>query len=368
MKPNDQVPRIAAMLSLAFVVASSAAFAASSADAPKLLAQIAAARAHLVAALPKVSDDLRAIPGLFSRLDSDAASLSPSAKPAWMSDADFWSVNATMVKLDSSLVEQLVTRDLHSVAGVNGADDVVFRSRADGRLQPLGMYVPPSYQAGRAAPLVVILHGTHQSESDVISAPAFQRLAASTGAVLAAPYARGDTDYADPAVDDIAQAVGLIEGSLAIDRGRVYLAGISMGGFGVYRVAARRPDLFSGYLSIMGGIDDRDRATVVSALKGRHVFVVAAANDHEVGVEASRKMVQDLQSAGIAVSYYEQAGAQHNLNDVFPSVLRAWGDMFKAPAAAPAPSRTPASAEPTPSPMGPPQTIVTPAPRGTPPA
>lgn len=368
MKTNDQMRRVGATLVLAFVLASSTAFAASSADAPKLRAQIAAARAHLVAALPKVSDDLRAIPGLFSRLDSDAESLSESAKPAWMSDADFWWVNATMVKLDSSLVEQLASRDLHSIGGVNGEDDVVFRSRADGRLQPLGMYVPPSYQAGRPAPLVVILHGAHQTESDVISAPAVARLAASTGAILAAPYARGDTQYADPASDDIAQAVQMIEGAYSIDRSRVYLAGISMGGFGVYHVAARRPDLFTGYLSIMGGIDDRDRTAAVVALKGRRVFVVAAANDREVSVEASRKMVRDLQSAGVAVSYYEQDGAGHNLNDVFPSVLRAWSDIFKTRAATPAPSLAPTSPEPTPAPVGPPIFTGTPAPRGTPPA
>ena len=317
---------VAGALGLVFATAANAAFGTAP-DATKLQAQISAARAALAAHLPLVSDDLRAIPGLFSRLDADAANLSERARPPWMPESDFWTLNATLVTLDASLVDQLVTRKLHSVGSVRGVDDVVFRSNADGRMQPLGLYVPRSYDATRSAALVVVLHGQRQSENDVVSAPGFQSLADTMGAIVAAPYARGDTQFADPAPADIYQAVDQIENAFNVDRSHVFLAGVSMGGFGVYHVGGRHPEVWSGFLSIMGGLDDRDRG-VLTALRGKRVYFVSAAQDQTVAIESSRRTVRDFRGAGIDVRYYEQPSATHSLSDVFPSVRHAWSDMF----------------------------------------
>jgi hypothetical protein len=81
-------------------------------------------------------------------------------------------------------------------------------------------------------------------------------------------------------------------------------------------------------LSIIGGIDSRDAPPALAALKGKRVFIVAAADDEMVGVESSRRAKRDLQSAGIDVHYYEQPNARHTLNDVFPAVVAAWSDML----------------------------------------
>jgi len=311
--------------------------AASGADERQaaLHAEIAAAKAKLVSHLPQIGDRLKAIPGLLTRLVIDDSFLDERAKPAWMTDADFWAVNQLEIHLDTGLVDQLVSGVPHDVALVRGTDDTTFISRADHALQPLALYVPPTYLPARPVALVVWLHGRGESENDVIAIPGLRQLADASGAIVAAPYARGDSGYADPAPDDVYQVVDMMRRAFAIDPGRVYLAGDSMGGFGVYHVGWRRPAAWSAFLSVAGGIDPADHVQL-SAFRGKRVYVVSGHNDQSVGVEPSRQAVRDLELAGAEVHYYEQPDAGHSMYAVFPSVTKAWNDMFAGRGARPA--------------------------------
>ena len=93
-----------------------------------------------------------------------------------------------------------------------------------------------------------------------------------------------------------------------VDSRRVYLLGLSMGGFGVWDVMCRRPHDVAAAVSICGGGDESQAARLVNIPQ----WVFHGALDPVVSVERSRNMVAALQKAGGQPRYTEYATALHN--------------------------------------------------------
>ncbi len=94
----------------------------------------------------------------------------------------------------------------------------------------------------------------------------------------------------------------------AIDKSRIYITGLSMGGYGTWDALYRRPDLFAAAMPICGGGDP------ITADKIKHVPVWCFHGDADrvVRVEFSRDMVAALKEAGGSPRYTEYAGVGHN--------------------------------------------------------
>ena len=93
-----------------------------------------------------------------------------------------------------------------------------------------------------------------------------------------------------------------------IDGDRVYLTGLSMGGFGSFDLGARHPDWFAAVAPICGAAD----LTKVAALKDLPVWVAHGDDDEAVPVDRSRNAVQALREAGGHPIYIEMPGVGHN--------------------------------------------------------
>ncbi|MCH2102352.1 MAG: GDSL-type esterase/lipase family protein, partial [Planctomycetes bacterium] len=93
-----------------------------------------------------------------------------------------------------------------------------------------------------------------------------------------------------------------------IDRDRIALTGLSMGGYGSWELATRRPGWFSGVLPICGGGTPRTMAL----LAGIPIQVWHGDADTVVQPESSRRLVRALQERGISVDYRELPGVGHN--------------------------------------------------------
>ena len=85
-----------------------------------------------------------------------------------------------------------------------------------------------------------------------------------------------------------------------IDRERLVVAGASMGGYGVWELIQRRPNLFRAAIPICGG-GDLERARLLNATR---IWAFHSADDPIVPVNASREMIR----ATLAVRY----GAQNH--------------------------------------------------------
>jgi predicted peptidase len=91
-----------------------------------------------------------------------------------------------------------------------------------------------------------------------------------------------------------------------IDEQRIYLTGLSMGGFGTWRLAMAYPDRFAALAPVCGG-GDPDQAHLVAHLP---TWVFHGAKDDVVSIENSKKMVAALKKAGCDVKFtiYPDAG------------------------------------------------------------
>ncbi|MBL9079014.1 MAG: dienelactone hydrolase family protein [Planctomycetes bacterium] len=93
-----------------------------------------------------------------------------------------------------------------------------------------------------------------------------------------------------------------------VDRARVYLTGLSMGGFGAFELAMRAPERFAALLAVCGGGDPNE----ATRLLGLPTTVFHGAADPVVPVQRSRAMVAALRALGAPVHYHELDGVGHD--------------------------------------------------------
>lgn len=101
--------------------------------------------------------------------------------------------------------------------------------------------------------------------------------------------------------------IGKIEKEFPVDRSRIYVTGLSMGGYGTWDLIARFPDRFAAAVPICGGGDPRTAARI------RHIPIWAfhGALDRVVAARQSRIMVKALQDAGASPGYTEYPDVGH---------------------------------------------------------
>lgn len=105
--------------------------------------------------------------------------------------------------------------------------------------------------------------------------------------------------------------ISLIEESvktLPIDPKRIYVVGLSMGGYGTWDLMQRRPDLVAAGIPICGGGD----SSKGEVLKNIPIWAFHGDKDTAVKVERSRAMIKAIQQAKGSPIYTEYPGVGHN--------------------------------------------------------
>ena len=93
-----------------------------------------------------------------------------------------------------------------------------------------------------------------------------------------------------------------------VDESRLYLTGLSMGGFGVWNYAVHHPDVFAAIAPVCGG-GPSDRA---AALKDLPVWTFHGADDEVVPLGMTRKMVDAVNGAGGSARFTVYPGVDHH--------------------------------------------------------
>lgn len=93
-----------------------------------------------------------------------------------------------------------------------------------------------------------------------------------------------------------------------IDGNNIVVSGVSMGGYGAWDLALRRPDLVKSLIPICGGGDP----TKALLLADKRIWVFHCDGDTQVPVEGSREMVAALEAVGTDVKYTEFNKLAHN--------------------------------------------------------
>ena len=193
---------------------------------------------------------------------------------------------------------------------------------------PYRLFIPPTYDKLHAYPLVIWLHGAGGRGTDnrlqisgdqkagtrvwtrpehQATSPAFVVVPQSPGSWTTAEDMRRDT-----LSNSLALVVGIVEtleNAFNIDPRRIYIAGQSDGGYGVWDLAAKRPDLFAAAIALCGG-GVPARAARLTALP---IWAFHGDADKVVPVSASRQMIGAIRSAGGTPRYTEYKGAGHDI-------------------------------------------------------
>jgi predicted peptidase len=164
------------------------------------------------------------------------------------------------------------------------------------------LFQPKSYSdKGKPVPLIVFLHGSGESGSDLEKVkkwgpPAIAEANPDFPFMVVSPQA------AEPNGWNITLLKGMIDDVLArynVDRSRVYLTGLSMGGYGAWELGMRYPEYFAAIAPICGGGNPRN----VGNLKNVPTWVFHGAKDQAVPEIASAMLVDALKAAGGNVKY-----------------------------------------------------------------
>ena len=220
---------------------------------------------------------------------------------------------------------------------------------ADGTQRIYQVWVPLDYTPDRKWPVILFLHGAGERGTDgekvliqglpkeikkrggafefIVVIP--QCASAPGRAKEPAPATAGQADRAAsaPATPAPAEApkprrgawggdgevaMGALRATLreySCDADRVYLTGLSMGGFGSFSLAAEFPKMWAAVVPICGG-GQPDTAAAMSHLP---FWVWHGAEDKTMPPDMSRKMVEALKAAGAKeVKYTEVPGVGHN--------------------------------------------------------
>lgn len=161
------------------------------------------------------------------------------------------------------------------------------------------LYLPESYtaEADKAWPLLVFLHGAGERGTDLelVKTHGPPRLVSEGKQfpfIVASPQCPEgqwwDTDAVLLLVEDL-------EKQYRVDPSRIYLTGLSMGGFGTWNTACRYPNKFAAIAPVCGGGMDAVAKRHITHLP---VWCFHGGKDTAVPIEQSQRMVDALRKAG----------------------------------------------------------------------
>lgn len=190
-------------------------------------------------------------------------------------------------------------------------------------------YVPTDYESSKAYPLVVFLHGAGERGTDNM-----KQLTASSmmphyftkenmekyPCIILAPQCPIGKTWANATLGDKwgnvsysaddyetspyeAMVITLVDelcGKYNIDQSRLYITGISMGGYGTWDIITRYPDKFAAAMPICGGSDSTKAAT----LKNINIRTYHGADDTTVYPSGTEAMFKAMQENGVAAVKY----------------------------------------------------------------
>ena len=171
------------------------------------------------------------------------------------------------------------------------------------------LYLPESYDASGAFPLMLFLHGAGERGADLTRVKVHgppkliesgQHLPFIVVSPLAPPGGGWDTGR-------LSQLLDKVTAELAVDPSRIYVTGLSMGGFGTWALAALTPDRFAAIVPVCGG-GDAETGKVLAGIPG--IWAFHGGQDEVVPRGLSEEMVDAVREAGgqANLTIYPDAG------------------------------------------------------------
>jgi len=181
------------------------------------------------------------------------------------------------------------------------------------------LFLPQGYdaKAEKRWPMILFLHGAGERGTDIWKVavhgpPKNVRMHPDFPFIVLSPQCPEDQIWSR---EVLLKLLDETTAKYAVDTNRVYLTGLSMGGYGTWDLGLAYPDRFAAIAPICGGgqtisvlLPGRDQGP---ALKTLGVWAFHGGKDPVVPVEESQRMVDALKKAGaqdVKLTVYPEAG------------------------------------------------------------
>jgi predicted peptidase len=207
----------------------------------------------------------------------------------------------------------------------------------NGTTSPYVLYVPEGHDKSKPIPVILFLHGAGESKNggkmpieQGLCNGHIQKQIKRFPCIVVVPQAEEKNAilgrwHADS--PDGKRAIAMLDKTIQDYNGdtkRIYLTGLSMGGFGAWSMAAAYPEKWACLVPICGGGKVEDAAKI----KDIPTWVLHGDTDSAVKVDLSRKMVEALKAAGGKPRYTEMAHVGHNSWDPAYAIDELYSWMF----------------------------------------
>jgi predicted peptidase len=224
------------------------------------------------------------------------------------------------------------SKPLPLILARDNIDGFVARSHSNGHeTMPYRLFAPSGYSAQKKYPLIVWLHGrggvgrdnARQILGDQIAGtrtwtqpanqskyPAFVLAPQSPGGWTAQRPTNASPDALSAPLALVVEILDSLEHELSIDRHRIYVAGQSDGGYGVWDLITTRPERVAAAIVVCAVPGDPTRAARIATMP---IWVFQGTADDVLLVTGSRRMVDAIEKAGGHPRYTEYKGAGHDV-------------------------------------------------------
>lgn len=215
------------------------------------------------------------------------------------------------------------------------------------------VFVPADFSKKKSWPVVLFLHGSGERgndgliQTDVGIGHAIRLKNSRFPFIVVMPQCRENKIWGDAVME--AQALAALDASIKEfhgDRNRVYLTGLSMGGYGTWEIGAAYPERFAALIPICSGLlplkdmpelyvalpadakGNDPYAEIARRVANTPIWIFHGDADQSVPVTEARHMAEALKAVNAKFKYTEYPGVGHNSwdnayaePDLFPWML-----------------------------------------------
>ena len=181
------------------------------------------------------------------------------------------------------------------------------------------LFLPMGYAANmqKKWPLMLFLHGAGERGDDLElvkrhGIPRVVEEQVDFPFIAVSPQCPGDSWWTNE-IESLAALLDEIVATHAVDLDRIYLTGLSMGGYGSWHLAVAYPDRFAAIVPICGGGAWYARLPEkVCVLKDVPIWAFHGARDRSVPLTESQKLVNALKGCGGNVRFTIYPYVEHD--------------------------------------------------------
>ena len=184
------------------------------------------------------------------------------------------------------------------------------------RQRKYSLFIPHNYDRRQSWPVIMFLHGVGEGGTDaehnltVGLAPEVAERAATFKFIVVFPQsASGNWDADSNAAADAIAALEQVERDYNVDRDRVWLTGVSTGGYGTWAIGAKYKDHFTGLVPLCAFADNKD----VDQLTDMPIWCFHNAGDPFVLAAGSHAMCEQINDKGGHARYTEYLAVGHDV-------------------------------------------------------